>query len=1722
MDQRHGLTERAAERLCSILSSSALLSRAGLSGAEVSGHPDATGGLASAAHAAASFAASHAAAAHAAAALVGATAADLSSSGPEQPRSLTASPSGGARLGPEWERLTAAAFAAAALTQPAAVAPMPPLRVPPVSSEGVLQLLAAPKRPGVAPPACAPATKPTTAAAAAAMAAAAAGPVWRFALGGRSDGAPNYVSRLRIFSSGLLPTVTLPLREAPNGQQFGETHGNFTYLVPPVLAAVRPASGPAFGGTGLLISGANLDGGDDYRCRFLTWKRQPHASAAAGVVAAAATVGAAFDAAVGSVRCTTPTLLLTSSANVTVTLNGQQYAAAKLVYAVVGDFTDAEGVWRFGPFGAGHVENCSFTYGNFTEAEPKCARRGVLGMRVRPTVGPTDGNTTVQFIGVNFAGGDDYRCRFSLGGSGTEHEEVPARLSPVASLRVLQHHLVEDAGLPLEPWLLDAGRVVLTCLTPSRAQRGFVAGGLSLVEVTINGQQYFGSNNTFFRYHQPPQLASILKSSGARGGGTAVNITFGNETRAISGGGGAREYELATCCFGKQTVPATRSASEAALRCVSPPEQEAGAILATIVEFALGVEERAQGREVPLFAVGESLPQHLNLSGSAQLEIEGEVSVLQLTAAAPWHSRADAGSAELGLGGSTGPWLSVAILVRTRGGSSASGLSLSYGDFPPEEASRSLGLGEWGAGGGLRISLMLTRREGSPSALPPLVSQWLHVRFGGVDVLSPVAIYPPLEGDAPFWVQIRYDLSGLHIALDGRGYVDGAAVAGWQPQPHWRFGVGAFNGEAESASVFVGVDEYSVHGLTVARGSAVWPAEQRVRVSLNGQQLTVDSLGFMRVGSPALHGTSPSSGPIGGGTRVLITGVSLSGGDDYRCRFGHSVVPATYSTASADAPWLPISMTHPGSQIRCTSPDAMEAGRVVLQVSPNAQQYAGTLAYTYYGDVAMLELSPSSGPELGGTHVMVSGRELELGSHYVCRFNETVVPARLVPSSLAQYVAFTGRHVGSAVTAVHRMLGTRAEECLAYDSDDVHELDRVSAAVAACHASPSCEAVYYNECDETPHRLLLCPVDVSFAEAALAAGCSFRKIESFDKVSGAHCLGEHYGHFSSVRDAVLACSLDPECGAVYDQQCDGSGADVYLCPKRESYQYEREGFEYATPLHAASGRGSCLYFRPPTRMNMDCTSPAAASFGGLVPYAGLAPVHVALNAQQFVGNASANAMHSVGLHSPTSEGFTYYLHSVVSEVSPTSGPRAGGTLVNVSGVGFADGSHYTCAFGAHVVPASFAAGLGGTAVISCVSPAGAESGTPVALEVALNAQQYTVEAHGFRYHGLPVVSGFSPSSGPAAGATRVVVSGGAFGGGSDYRCRWGGCGSCSTEWSCGACVVNGTFGEGEGGEQTVTCESPSLEGVEAGASAAAVLLEVSLNSQEYTASNASELVYQYYAPPVLAGVSPALGPHEGATALRLSGSALTGAGSHLKCRFNRSETAATVDAGSAELRCASASSSSSVGNATLQVSLNGQQFEASVVQYGYYEQVEVVSLNGLTSGGSGPTLGGTTVVVGGLRLGIGDTMTPDYRCAFGDTCASCGWSTPTSSTFWGGSYSAGCDCTTVVPATLTHGGTALTCVSPVTPAGSPALEVSLNAQDYSNSSVPVPFVFGDPLDLIALIAQLLAGRRLAQVEDTAAALALQKIFPISPTSGPMLGDTLLTLYLPNFGFGSGD
>ena len=147
-------------------------------------------------------------------------------------------------------------------------------------------------------------------------------------------------------------------------------------------------------------------------------------------------------------------------------------------------------------------------------------------------------------------------------------------------------------------------------------------------------------------------------------------------------------------------------------------------------------------------------------------------------------------------------------------------------------------------------------------------------------------------------------------------------------------------------------------------------------------------------------------------------------------------------------------------------------------------------------------------------------------------------------------------------------------------------------------------------------------------------------------------------------------------------------------------------------------------------------------------------MRISLNAQQFVLNRE-------------NVSFTYYDAPRVAEISPTAGPMLGGTLVNVSGVSFALGSHYVCAFGATVVPATAHSDDG---VIACRAPPAADGtvvGLEVPLEVSLNARVASQRVP-FRYLAAsPAIESFSPSSGPSEGATTVVITGSGLSGGSD-------------------------------------------------------------------------------------------------------------------------------------------------------------------------------------------------------------------------------------------------------------------------------------------------------------------------------------------------------------------
>ena len=66
------------------------------------------------------------------------------------------------------------------------------------------------------------------------------------------------------------------------------------------------------------------------------------------------------------------------------------------------------------------------------------------------------------------------------------------------------------------------------------------------------------------------------------------------------------------------------------------------------------------------------------------------------------------------------------------------------------------------------------------------------------------------------------------------------------------------------------------------------------------------------------------------------------------------------------------------------------------------------------------------------------------------------------------------------------------------------------------------------------------------------------------------CKGDRYGHFNHTRDAKKACSVDPNCAAIYDNYCDIHF--VELCPRG----YVEEASLADGSCHGDSGGKSLL------------------------------------------------------------------------------------------------------------------------------------------------------------------------------------------------------------------------------------------------------------------------------------------------------------------------------------------------------------------------------------------------------------------------------------------------------------------------------------------------------------------------------------------------------------------
>lgn len=1107
-------------------------------------------------------------------------------------------------------------------------------------------------------------------------------PSWRFGFGARTNherGENHFVQQVILEVSPSLDPDAVAVSVTSNGQQYApESAGvRLRYFGSPEPLLVEPLLGPARGGTDVIVRGGELHGGSAYRCRFGTH-----------------IVHATFEASDRSVRCVTPPLrdalaqlLLSTSGNASddnsTMAQQQQQGLAHAARIASGDESGFYNVKLALSINEQDYERAipsTLTFGYYAH---------VRVLAVSPQAGPVRGDTLVTLVVSGFpapaAGlpaGAVPECRFS--------DVIDAVEAALGNMSAAQPYLVTGAKLNTADSQEDgdaSGRV-LTCTTPPAT-----AGSIPLY-VSLNQQDYRADGANNFTFYEVASVSSMLPSGGPRHGGTLVDVRgHGLAPAQVS-------REPALCRFGVSVVNATVDSGAGVLRCVAPPasetEGEARVFLTTAEAGGPTAKLHCHAAECSLSGTaGINVSDHvLRLTHTVQQEV-GQLTItprvtppqLALTS---WNLTVEALS------------------------DSAGGLSLSVGDVP------SAGVGAAGGGAGLRLvfapllhRLTVTYRAETLRTVtltgiapPPSICnvpyadgclRGLTVHADGtVDASQPV-----LGGHLGTWhtLHVAYREDGLHVLFNRAHVINALTLPQYSPQPGWRLVLAASSGEYRS--------RHLLRKLKLETDAALLEASLPVALSLNGQQFTPPGEGvgvYRYVAHPHVLTVEPASGPVAGGTRVLVSGLVFDQlASLHRCRFGSQAVDATLHEASGF--------------LACTSPPVAASANLSItefsiELTRDGQLVAsdahgfGHFAYHAFR-TQQRTLHPSSAPVRGGTELHFLGVALGAGSAPLCRFDlrGLNVPARETATMLLADDALLASAIGfnasvsvrPAVTVPARY--NESDGALSCTSPKVQltEAQMVTAHGAALPVAISLNGQQFAPWHEPPLRLYEQP--------------------RLELVSPA-CGPVHGGTRLTLAGAYLHGGSDYRC------QFGGRGL-----PRHDDKLFaslfagSRHGDAGSRIFDAAVSDVPANYSSTPQGDTVLCTTPGNTfvSTDGLSRWSvGFA---VALNGQQYASLQGAATAPGTAPTFPPRRGFGLYVdpdQAGGTHIHSDEVPGGRGGDVTIYGGGLHGGCAYACRFGDDVSPGNYDERHGG---LRCRAPS-RPAGTVESVWISLNGQQF--------------------------------------------------------------------------------------------------------------------------------------------------------------------------------------------------------------------------------------------------------------------------------------------------------------------------------------------------------------------------------------------------------------
>jgi hypothetical protein len=472
-------------------------------------------------------------------------------------------------------------------------------------------------------------------------------------------------------------------------------------------------------------------------------------------------------------------------------------------------------------------------------------------------------------------------------------------------------------------------------------------------------------------------------------------------------------------------------------------------------------------------------------------------------------------------------------------------------------------------------------------------------------------------------------------------------------------------------------------------------------INPDGQSATLQN-SFTFIGSLAVTGVTPNTGPATGGTSVTVNGSSFQPGASVRF---DGIAATSVNVLS-------------GTQISAVTPPHAAGSVTVQVVNPDSQSASLANAFTYQSTLGLTSISPISGPTGGGTSVTLNGTGFLSGVSVF--FGGNASPSVTVVSS-TQLTATTPAHSAGLVdVSVSNPNGDNAQLAGAFTYADALAISSV-----VPNAAPGDGGR---------------PVTIFGAGFQVGATVTFGSLsaQSVTFVS------------SSQLDVLTPVSSS---GTVNVTVTNPGGQSATLT---NGFTFQNVSISSVSPSSGPASGGTTV-----TINGNNFASGLTVNFGGVpatsVTFISSSQV-TAVTPASPAGTVGVQVVNPTGQSATLQNSFTFIGPPTITSISPNSGPATGGTTFLLTGTGFQTN--------VAVFIADIQASLDSTSPteISGMTPNANLTGTVDVRVLNPDGQSATLGG-GFTYTSSktvstnPEVSSVSPNIGPATGGTQVFITG---------------------------------------------------------------------------------------------------------------------------------------------------------------------------------------------------------------------------------------------------------------------------------------------------------------------------------------------------------------------------